>query len=280
MILIAIFLIVLSAVLFYVLVLRLNLHSMFIKNISSGIEKIEWKNMGPTPLGENKFTPQGMTWVDGKIIFANTWKNTKSRVYEIDPESMKILRTFDMPEGAVHTSGLAWDDECLWAVDFISNRSYCINLERSLTAGEVSLVGSFDTTLKGTSACCIVPWEGNRYLAVSDFMHSRRTIFIRPAESLAKGTAQGAIDFSYRNEGFSQGLEYLDGYLYEAENKFGLDIINKIDLQKLAETCNSRKASVAQLAAPSRGVEDLAWTGKALWTSDESEFKFFKGEFR
>ena len=47
----------------------------------------KWRDLGPTPLGNKRYTPQGMCWRAGKLIFANSWKNTKSRVYRIDPVS-------------------------------------------------------------------------------------------------------------------------------------------------------------------------------------------------
>ena len=239
-------------------------------------ERLDWKDKGPTPLGNKGYTPQGITWVDNKIIFANTWKNKRSRVYEIDPQTMTILRHFDMPPEAVHTSGLAWDGQYLWGVDHISNLAYCIDLELSLSKQEVHVIGSFDTTLKGTSACCIVEWKDNRYLAISDFMKTRRTIFVRIPQALKAGTAKSAIDFEYINEGFSQGLEFVNGFLLESENKIGKDIVNKIDMDKLNKFHNSRKAAIQQYDAPGSGVEDLAWDGSSLWTSDEYLFRFFK----
>lgn len=257
--------------------LRLGLDSAFRRQAAQVRGRAIWEDKGPTPLGENRYTPQGLTYVNGKLIFANSWRNTKSRVYEIDPASMTIERTFDMPPEAVHTSGFAWDGEHLWGVDYISNRAYCIDLEKSLAAGAVHLVGHFNTTLRGSSACCIVPWNGRQCLAISDFMRSRRTIFVRKEEALAAGTAAGHIEFEYTNEGWSQGLEYVEGYLFEAENKAGTDVINKISLEQLRQTPHARKATVRQYAAPAGGVEDLAWDGTALWTSDESVFRFFRG---
>ncbi len=267
----------LAAALLVPLAIGLNRFGLF-SLLNKGAAELEanWSDMGPTPLGHKKFTPQGMTWVGERLIFANTWKDTRSRVYEIDPESMEILRHFDMPEGAVHTSGLAWDGDRLWAVDYRSNRAYCIDLETSLRHEEVQVVGSFDTGLRGTSACCIVPWKGERLLAISDFMRSRKTILVDHPAAMRAGNAKESIRFQYRNEGFSQGLEYFGGYLYESENKIGTDVVNKLDLEKLERFGDARKAAVAQFRAPSRGVEDLAWSGEALWTSDEVVFKFFK----
>ena len=237
----------------------------------------QWTDLGPTPMGEKGFTPQGMTWVGKRLIFANTWKNERSRIYEYDPDGMRILRHFDMPAGAVHTSGLAWDGKHLWGVDYITNRAYCMDLEKSLADGRVAEVGSFDTTLKGTSASAFVPFEGGHVLAISDFMHSRRTIFVKPQDALKAKSAKGHIVFSYRNGGFSQGLEYVNGFLYESENKLGIDVINKIDLALLQAAGNARQATVAQISGPSKGIEDLAWDGKEfLYTSDESTFRFYK----
>ena len=255
---------------------RFGLHNLLIKQRRILRREVAWEDHGPTPLGEARYTPQGMTWVDGRLIFANTWKDRKSRVYEIDPDDMKILRYFDMPEGAVHTSGLAWDGKCLWAVDHRSNLAYKLDLEPSLSTGRASVIGSFETTLKGTSACCLIEWNNGRYLAISDFMESRRTLFVRHEQAVERGTAAGLLEFSYKNEGFSQGLEFIGGYLYESENKRATDVINKMDLKILTESRNARRATVRQYSAPGRGVEDLAWDGKRLWTSDEVVFRFFK----
>ncbi|MBN1572772.1 MAG: hypothetical protein JW984_06180 [Deltaproteobacteria bacterium] len=131
--------------------------------------------------------------------------------------------------------------------------------------------------LRGQAHAAFFPWEGKKYLVISDFMNTRRTIFIQMDNALKDGTTEKWIVFEYKNEGFSQGLEFIDGFLYESENKFGIDILNKIDLEKLKQTRNSRKATILQYPAPEKGVEDLAWDGKSVWTSDEAVFNFFKG---
>jgi glutamine cyclotransferase len=255
-----------------------GLHNLIVRHKGERVGKAVWEDMGPTPLSEKKYTPQGMAWAGNKLVIANSWDNKRSRVYEIEPSNMEILRHFDMPPEAVHTSGLTWDGKHLWAVDYISNKGYCIDLEESFEAAQAKVIGEFDTTLKGTSACCIVPWEGREYLAISDFMRTKRTIFVRMHEAIKKGSAEGLIDFEYSNEGFSQGLEFAEGFLYESENKLGTNVVNKIDLGKLKETKKARRATVKQYPAPDKGVEDLAWDGEYMWTSDEAVFRFFKGK--
>jgi len=58
---------------------------------------------------------------------------------------------------------------------------------------------------------------------------------------------------------------------------FGVHNLNPMDVRKLFETRKARRATIRQHPAPSRGVEDLASDGKALWTSDETVRRFSKG---
>lgn len=256
--------------------LHLGLISLLRKNTKLQFT-VSWMDLGPTPFGERGFTPQGMSCANGRILFANTWKNLHSRVYEYDPCNMRQeLRFFDMPSPAVHTSGLCWDGECLLAVDYISNRAYCIDLEDSLACHQAKVRGEFDTTLKGTSACCLMEFEGRKVLAISDFMRSKATIFVDYGAALKSGSAAGAIVFQYRNEGFSQGLEYIHGFLFESENKLGRDVINQIDIERLKICRNARQATVRQICGPSSMIEDLAWDGEYLYTSDEGTFRFYR----
>ena len=62
-------------------------------------------------------------------------------------------------------------------------------------------------------------------------------------------------------------------------NKRGVDVINQMDVGKLAATGRARAATVRQYDAPSKGVEDLAWDGTWLYTSDETTFRFYRGRW-
>jgi glutamine cyclotransferase len=258
---------------------RWGLASLLVRQSAAKHGTARWLDRGPVPLADKRYSPQGMTFLGERLFLANSWRDTRSRVYEFETESMRCLGHFDMPPDAVHTSGLAWDGERLWAVDHVSNRAYCLDVAKSLATGQAHAAGSFDTTLRGTSACCFVDWQGTRLLAISDYMRTRRTVFVRHEQALAAGTAAAAIVFSYANEGFSQGLEFAEGFLYEAENKLGGDVINRLDLAALAQTRDARRATARQFAAPGRGVEDLAWDGTAMWTSDEVVYRIYRGTF-
>lgn len=255
---------------------RTGAYNLVLRQPRSKRRLLAWEDLGPTPLGENHYTPQGMTVADGEIIFANSWKNTRSRVYCYQPPKMEPVAQFDMPAEAVHTSGLAWDGEHLWAVDYISNFCYQIDLAESLRTGQARMLGKFPTGLKGTSACALLRYEGQEVLAISDFMRTRKTYVVRHRQAVADGSMAGAVVFAYANEGFSQGLVWDGQHLYESENKRGVNVVNQMDVDRLARTRSARASTVVQYDAPDRGVEDLAWDGQYLYTSDEVAFRFYR----
>lgn len=235
-----------------------------------------WDSLGPTlPVGQDH-TPQGMTSIDNDIIFASSLMNTKSIVYRIDGQSMEVLQEFDMPPEAVHTSGLAFDGQHLWAVDYISNQCYELDQAASFISGNAVVTRRFATGLKGTSACCFVFYQGELLLAISDFMHTRRTYLVRHQQAAEAGDMKNAVVVSYENEGFSQGLAWDGEYLYESENKLGRDVVNKMDLALLLKTGKARAATVVQFNGPANGIEDMAILGDLLYTSDETTFQFYK----
>jgi hypothetical protein len=102
---------------------------------------------------------------------------------------------------------------------------------------------------------------------------------------------RGCVVFAYRNEGFSQGLEWDGRYLYEGENRLHEDIINQMDPTELARTRDAARATVKQWVAAGcehrrwtkrvsdwiKGVEDLALDDEGnLYTSDETTFTFYR----
>ena len=193
---------------------------------------------------------------------------------------MKIESYFDMPKEAVHTSGLACDKNKIWAVDYKSDKVYQINLNKSFRRKKAVIENEFETKLKGTSACCIIIWKKKKCLVISDFMNSKKTIFVDVTKLIKNKNIQNAIVFSYQNQGFSQGLEYINGFLYESENKLFNNVINKLDISLLEKTKKSSDSTIMRLSAPKNksmilGVEDICWDGKNLWTTDEHSFRFY-----
>lgn len=255
--------------------LRLGLVTRLVRAPRIVRRRVTWTDHGPTPLGEKRYTPQGLTWAEGRLLFANSWKDKRSRVYEFDPATMQELRTFDMPPEAVHTSGLAWDGEYLWGVDHKSNLAYCLDRDASFASGQAHVVGKFSTGFLGTSACCLVPVDGEICMAISDYLRTCSTIIVRHKAALIDGSASAHIVFRYRNEGCSQGLEFANGFLWESENKLGRDVINQLDLDRLRQTGNARRSTIAQISGPGAGIEDLAFDGVRMWTSDEMSFRFY-----
>jgi glutamine cyclotransferase len=238
--------------------------------------QVVWEQLGDVPQAEYGYTPQGMTFDGERILFANSWKNMQSVVYAYTLPDMERGDSFKMPSEAVHTSGLAFDGKELWACDYISNRCYRIRPDVSFSTGGALVTGQFETGLRGTSACCFLSYEGQQLLAISDYMRTRRTYVINHERARSDGHMRDAIVFSYRNGGFSQGLAFDGTYLYESENKLGIDVINKLDVARLVATKDHTESLVEQIAAPWRGVEDMAFDGTHLYVSDEVAFRFYR----
>lgn len=253
-----------------------GLFSFFQFGPSSKRVAIPWECLGAVPRVGRGCTPQGMAWTGDRIIFASSVADTESILYECHPDDMRILRSFKMEKEAVHVSGLAYDGRHLWAVDYVSNRCYKLDLEASFQQRRAVVLGHFATGLKGTSACCLLKIEGRDYLAISDFMRTRKTYIVDHEAALARGTMSENIVFAYRNEGFSQGLEWDGRYLYESENKAGVDVINQMDFAVLRAHQDARAATVRQFNAPGKAVEDIAFDGERLYTSDERDFMFHR----
>ena len=235
-----------------------------------------WIDLGSTPSAKHQFTPQGLTYIDGYLYLAESHDDKIGVVYQIDPNNgAKITGQFQLPDDAVHTSGLAWDDQYLWAVDYASRKLYQIDLKASISTGQASIINVYQTGLKGPSAITIFVWKNTHYLALSDFRNSKQT-YIIPHGNYApdKPIAAQAL-YSYENKTFSQGLTSDGTYLYEAINKIGTDVIYKLDLCELFKSHDFDTALVDTIHAPDDMVEDLAISDDKLWTSDESSYSIY-----
>ncbi len=233
--------------------------------------------MAPVTGYESKYSPQGMVWVGEKLLFSNSWNDTRSRVYHLNPENMEVLDYFDMPPEAVHTSGLGWDGTHIWAVDYSSNRIYQIELVTSFKNHKAEVLNSYPSGLQGTSACTIIQDAQKKYLAVSDFRNSKETIILDIDTLISFGNSQESIVMTYKNHGYSQGLHYSDGILYESENTFGKSRIYLYDFSVLLSGKDRNDALKEVIRGPGFGIEDIYLKNGKIWTSDEVSFRFYSG---
>ncbi len=238
-----------------------------------------WVDLGPVPGAEGRYPPQGMTFVAGQLIFSEHWQDKKSMLYRVDPGGMKLLASAEMPPEAVHTSGLGWDGEHLFAVDYRSNLIYKLDLERTFASGKAVVVQQWPTGLEAASAMAVFRFNKIYHFAVSDFLHTGKTYVISREEMVqlgAKGLPELAL-VTYRNGGFSQGLTWDGHLLYEAVNSHGKDRIEVIDIaEALGKRDSSLVRKLGSFTAPDGMVEDLGNDGTRLWTSDEGSYRFFR----
>lgn len=235
---------------------------------------LKWEDKGFTPDFNMEYKPQGLTFISKDLLFSYHMKNKGSKVFLISTDNMNVKGSFNMPYDALHTSGLAWDGSFLWAVDYLSNKVYKIDVDSSLTSNKAKVISSFSTGLKGSSACTYLKLRGDGYIVISDFMNTGRIYFMNINKSLKK--KRPIYDFSFIGAGFSQGLTTDGVYLYDSNGNIGVDKIYKIDIEKAILKGSYKYGIVSEFNAPNAMVEDLAYDGKYIWTSDESTFKFYR----
>lgn len=237
-----------------------------------------WRDLGDPPGAAERYPPQGMTLAGDRLVFSNHWNDRRSMLYLVDPDGMRVLAQTRMPARAVHTSGLGWDGERLWAVDYRSLELFEMDLEASFRAPEAVVLHAWPTGLGGASALTVLTVDGLVYLAVSDFLNSQRT-YIIPRDQVP-GLAHHGIPelatISYRNGALSQGLTWDGRYLYEAVNNRGVDRIEIYDVVDAIRSGDPRRVrALGSFSAPGNAVEDLATDGRRLWTSDERSFRWY-----
>ncbi len=238
-----------------------------------------WTDLGEVPGGAERYPPQGMTLMGDQLVFTNHWNDTKSGVYLVDPDSMTVLEEREMPPEAVHTSGLGWDGETLWAVDYKSLLIYAIDPVASFEGDQVVVTSTWPTGLGGSSALTCFELDGVWWLAVSDFMNSART-YVFPRDAI-DGLHQQPLDelatISFPNGTFSQGLTWDGRYLLETVGNRGVDRIEVYDIvEALRQEDSSLVHNLGNFAAPEQAGEDLATDGDRLWTSDEHSYRWYR----
>jgi len=98
-----------------------------------------------------------------------------------------------MPPEAVHTSGLTWDGDYLWAIDYVSHKIYKIDYEKSLSSGEAVVLERVDTGLNGSGSIAFFRYKGEKYLAVTDFMNSGYTYLVEINNILLSGSIPAMV---------------------------------------------------------------------------------------
>ncbi|MDR1109494.1 MAG: hypothetical protein LBP92_02065 [Deltaproteobacteria bacterium] len=242
---------------------------------------VEWKSLGHIPGHDQKVTPQGLEYIDGHLILSVSVNNKENVIYglSLSDDSYVIDSMFVMPYEAVHTSGLAWDGQVLWAIDYMSDAIYRIDLEKSFETGRAAVTGRVATGLSGSSSITFCRINGKSYLAVSDFMNSGYTYLVEADKILTPTPVEDKAAHKYKNRFFSQGLMWDGTYLYEANGDLGHDTIYQIDLQNALHSKDMKSSVVRKYRAPSRMVEDLATNGSLVWTTDEETLQIYQSTF-
>lgn len=250
--------------------------------------KDDWTKISASPEGGNKYPPQGMAAVEDELFITNHYNGEKSVLYRVDPEDGRIKASVNMPTEAKHTSGLAWDNEYLWAVDHECNKLYKIDVAATFEENDIEIVEEMDTGLRASSGLTLMEIDGKDYAAVSDFLWTIETdpplplgsskTYIAPTEDLWDGDSfKDVSKVSYANGGYSQGLTWDGKYLYESLNNVGTNRVELLDVSEAVKNSDSDAVEcVGSFEGPSYFIEDIDTDGESMWTTDEVTYNLYR----
>lgn len=260
----------------------LNLLAQYISpETSSNHQNVEWEAIQDTPNVESRYRPQGLDFYDDStLIYSESWDDLSNRIFvmAIQQDGLTEKASFDMPVEAVHTSGLSIVGNTLWAVDFISNYLYAINLESSIQQRVALSELTVPTGLDRSGSLARFKYKGKQVVAVTEFWESATTYIANIDELTEETTLISKAHCKFSNAGFNQGIKFHNGHLFESHNVLGVDIIYVIDVEKACATGNYKDGLVMSFNAPDVMVEDLAIRDGIIYSSDEHTFKFYRAE--
>jgi len=237
----------------------------------------DWTELGPTPGAQADEVPQGLD-ASAQGFFLSTFQpeTHSSHIYQLGPDGHTVLGSFRMPPDTGHTQGLCFHEPYLYAIDRDSRRCLELDPQASRERGHAVILRLFETGLFGSSACAFIVLDGQSYLAVSDYMHTRKTYFLNWQKALEQGNTEGAVFGWYRNTGLGQGLAFDGTYLYESAQSLGHDRVFQLDPGKALASKSLRSGVIQSFATPGRESKDLAVRGGNFIISDQQTRRLYQ----
>jgi len=232
-----------------------------------------WEHVCATPEG---VVPQGMTLSRGQILLSAHRNDHSSVLFRLDEEFSAFHELFDFPPEATHTSGIDLHPDhpnLLFAVDYNSDRIYAIDFQVSVKQKKAVVLAAVESGLEGTSACCFVPLpKVGPCLLVSDFRNSCHNVFFRYDEQ--RRSIVPVEKYRYRNPGFSQGLTWHNGAVFETGNLLLSSYVVMHDLTKALEL--GRVVPIRSWTGPAQLIEDVVLLDGYLYVASEGSHALYK----
>ena len=245
---------------------------------------IAWEEVAETPRG---YVPQGMVAVGGELFLsAYRGDDECSAVFALRRcgDGFTFEKAFAMPPEARHTGGLAsvpGRPDLLFATDYHSNKVYLLDLASSRRTGRARVLASSPSGLNKASACCVVRLCGGRHvLLVTEFRLLRRgrnAFFDWSADGTAASITPAKDVPTYRNLGYSQGVKWREGFVYESGNRpLRASYLSRYPLGPAMRDGRARRTQAETRPGPGRYIEDFEFFGGYIWCTDEGTDKLYR----
>lgn len=249
------------------------------------LQRTHWALGGQAPNPAEMYL-QGITFAGDCLVLAcYSPTGGYSQVYEYDPATWRLRRSFRLDSPYEHVAGLASDDvEGFWITDYASGRAAKIDYEASMASGAAVILKWFDLNMKdgakGPSGATFVSYQGVTRLAVSQYGGGAAAwTHIIDHNAIENGGTYSEAEHKIKkwsNRGRSQGLGWDDSYLWESDNDGAAapyaGSIDKLDIVAITDGGAYTEGLIATVAAPSGYPEDLAFDAAGnMWCGTEGD---------
>lgn len=225
-----------------------------------------WRYQFLTPT----YQESGKTWVPNAIVFKDSTKlwsaahlqDTLSRMWEMDPNTGSILRSFDFPSPYNHVANLAIrGNGDVWFTDSPTSDCAIVDMEASFTSGTAVIPTVMNTTsFNKIGAIDFVTISGTEYFVAAEYATSGTPyLYVFPASAIGAVT----LTASSRTKRWPIGLQ-VQGLVMRGTQVYisfssGGGIIRAYDLASMLSSLadGATPTAIWQEVAPSSYPEDL-----------------------
>lgn len=246
------------------------------------INQLSWKEIFALKDLNEDYIPQGIAVGEDVVYHTIHKKDAKSVliVFKKNDPTLKLVKELDLPPEATHTSDLTIYKGDFYAIDYHSNYIYQLDYKELKNKLVLRVVRKVRVTKSGRQfgSFEIVEHNGREYLFVTTFLKDNRMyvfdfdLFFRQRLGFDK-----SLLFSVESSFFTQGLCLSSSAksLFHSVNRFGVDFIFELDIERLLSTKDYRRSILRSFLGPDKMIEDVAIEGDLLYTSDEYVHKIF-----
>ena len=256
------------------------IHEYFSSEKSIG--QLQWQERFSLAELNEKYVAQGMVTHEDTLYHTIHKKDKKSIliIFNKENKKLRVLKEIVLPAEATHTSGLKIYKNKFYSIDYHSNYIYQFDFKELKDKLELELIKKVRLTKEDRQfgSFEIVEINGTEYLLVTSFATDNKLYIMDFHQFFRQNKGfECSLFFSVESSYFTQGLFIPKDKkrLFHSVNRFGVDFIYELNLERLLTGKNYRLAISRTFLGPNKMIEDLAIQDNIVYTSDEFTNKLY-----